>query len=128
MDAWLNPTTADYVRASAGGLAFDPAAGLANAVYIRLMTPLGSWWAAPTVGSRLHELRRAKAVANVQLLAQEYARTALQPLLSDGRALSIDVDTELQIGADAGRRLALRVNVVDAAGSSHLFEHHVKVA
>lgn len=127
MDAWLNPTTADYVRAPAGGLVFDPADGLANAVYLRLMTPLGTWWAAPTVGSRLHELRRAKAIANVELLAQEYARTALQPLVSDGRAQSVDVEVQLQAGADGGKRLALRITVIDAASRPHVFEHHVKV-
>lgn len=29
---------------------------LGNAVYIRLATPLGSWWADTSIGSRLHEL------------------------------------------------------------------------
>ncbi|GAB7214758.1 hypothetical protein OS42_13690 [Dickeya oryzae] len=52
MDNLLNPTTGDYT-----GTATDT---LANAVYIRLMTPLGSYWAVPSLGSKLHLLTREK--------------------------------------------------------------------
>lgn len=128
MDAWLNPTTADYQPTAAGDLARDPADGLANAVYLRLMTPLGSWWADPALGSRLHELQRAKATDGIDQRAQEYCRIALQPLLDDGRAQAIDISTQLQTAADASKRLALLVTVTDAAGRSQPFQLHVKVA
>lgn len=52
MDALLAPHTASY--------AGSRTSTLANAVYLRLATPPGSWWADPSLGSRLHELRRAK--------------------------------------------------------------------
>lgn len=128
MDAWVNPKTGDYVPVPQGGLTLDPADGLANAVYVRLMTPLGTYWAAPDLGSRLHELRRSKAVARVEQMAQEYSRAALQPLIADGRAQSVDVLTELQAAQDGGKRLALLITVVDAAGRARAFEHFVKVA
>ena len=54
---------------------------LANAVYLRLMTPLGSYWADPTLGSRLHELQREKDVSRVAVLARQYAEEALAPLV-----------------------------------------------
>ena len=40
----------------------DPADGLANAVWLRLATPLGSYWADATLGSRLHELQRDQLI------------------------------------------------------------------
>ena len=65
MDAGINPTTGDLTGQRINTLA--------NAVYIRLMTPLGSWWADPTLGSRLHELRREKDRPRVGILAKQYA-------------------------------------------------------
>ncbi len=40
MDALINPVTRDYIIVQ-GAVVRDPADGLANAVYLRLMTPLG---------------------------------------------------------------------------------------
>lgn len=127
MDAFIDPSTAAYVRAN-GDLQRDPAGGLANAIYLRLMTPLGSYWAAPTLGSRLHELVRAKGVGGIELRAQQFAAAALQPILDDGRASSIDIVTELQTRADASKALAMVITVVDARGQEVVFNHHVPVA
>ena len=55
MDPLLDPITGDY----AGGTTRH----LANAVYLRLMTPLGGWWADPELGSRLHLLSRSRTPA-----------------------------------------------------------------
>jgi phage gp46-like protein len=121
-DAYLDPTTGGYLLAE-GALTLDPARGLANAVYLRLMTPLGSYWADAALGSRLHELQRQKDLARVAVLAKAYCEQALQPLLDDGRALAITVDTErLHDGW-----LRLLVQVTDAGGREHLFNHHVRV-
>lgn len=62
MDKELNPDTGDYT-----GRTVDT---LQNAVYIRLMTPLGSWWADKTLGSLLHLLQREKDLQRVSLLAE----------------------------------------------------------
>ena len=44
MDAQLNPTTGDYTGSRISHLG--------NAVYLRLCTHLGAWWADKTLGSR----------------------------------------------------------------------------
>lgn len=124
-DTLINPATGDYLADTArtGEWARDPANGLMNAAYLRLMTPLGSWFADVTLGSRLHELVREKDLARVERLAQQYAVTALQPLLTDGRAKSIDVSTV----RPGNGRLLLAIELVDARGVSSAFELPVKV-
>jgi len=121
-DALLDPTTGGYTLTD-GALTPDPARGLANAVFLRLMTPLGSYWADASLGSRLHELAREKDLPRVAVLAKAHSEQALQPLLDDGRAKAIAVDTErLHDGW-----LRLRVSVTDAGGREHLFNHSVRV-
>lgn len=127
MDTFIDPTTRDYVY-EAGGFRRDPAGGLANAVYLRLATPLGTWWADPTLGSRLHELQREKDVSRVELLARQYSEQALQPVLDDGRARAIEVLTERVKDASLGGRLQLHILVTDAGGRAFTFTHPIKVA
>lgn len=115
MERALNPTTGDY-----SGDLIDH---LGNAVYLRLMTPLGSWWGDPALGSRLHELRREKDVARVRVLARQYSLQALQPLIDDGRADSIDVVAV----RDQPGRLALGIEVAQGV-ARRLFEITVKVS
>lgn len=122
MDALIDPVLRDYTVFS-GAPVRDPAAGLANAVYLRLMTPLGSYWAAPTMGSRLHELQRGKDLPRMAILAKQYAKKALEPLVTDGRAAAIDVSTELP----GNGRLHLLIAVTAASGERLTFTHPVKV-
>ena len=125
MDAWINPSTGDYAAdpARVGELTRAPGDGLANAVYLRLMTPLGGWFGDVTLGSRLHELAREKDLARVERLARQYALEALQSLLADGRVLSLDVQT----ARPGDGRLLIAVAVVDAQGMPRAFEVPVKV-
>ncbi|MCG8993206.1 phage GP46 family protein [Laribacter hongkongensis] len=116
MDALLDPQTGDYA-----GSRTDT---LTNAVYLRLTTPLGSWWAEPTLGSRLHELQREKDVSRIAVLARQYAEQALAPLLKDGRADRITVTTSRQQPG----WLQLHIQVEDASGRVQHFQHPVKVA
>lgn len=127
MDAWINPTTGDYEREASGALKRDPADGLANAVYLRLMTPLASWFGDPTLGSRLHELQREKDVARVERLARQYAEQALAPILADGRASSLLVTTQRRKEASGGGRLMVVIEMVDARGSTRTFAVPVAV-
>lgn len=115
MDAGIDPRTGDLT----GGRITT----LANAVYLRLMVPLGGWWADPALGSRLHELRRQKDLDRIAVLARQYAEQALQPLIDAGRARSIVVTTE----RPGDGRLLLRIEVVDAGGRQQTFEHPVSV-
>lgn len=115
MDAGLDPTTSDY-----SGQRINT---LANAVYLRLATPLGSYWADPQLGSRLHELRRQKDLSRVRVLLRQYSEQALAPILADGRARSIDVSV---ISIEPGRA-ELQIEAVDQSGRDQIFKHPVKV-
>lgn len=122
MDAWINPSTGDY-ELSNGVAVRDLANGLANAVYLRLMTPLGSYWADTTLGSRLHELQREKDVGRVAILARQYAEQALAPIKADGRAADIQVSSE----RPGNGRLLLLIEVTAASGERQTFKYPVKV-
>lgn len=121
-DALINPETGGY-DIVAGSPVRDPAAGLHNAVYLRLMTPLGSYWADAELGSRLHELQREKDVGRVAILAKQYAEQALAPIVADGRATKIDVFVE----RPGNGRLHLFIEVTAASGERLTFKHHVRV-
>lgn len=122
MDAFISPDSRDYLL-EAGMAQRDPAGGLANACYLRLITPLGSYWADAALGSRLHELQREKDVARVALLAKQYAEQALAPILADGRATQINVSTE----RPGNGRLSLMIEVAAASGETLTFKHPVTV-
>lgn len=85
-DFFINPTTGDYDG--------QKIKTLGNAVYFRLKIPLGSYWAAKNIGSRLHLLKREKDVPRVKKLAIQYAKEALQPLIDDKRADKIDISAQ----------------------------------
>lgn len=121
-DAWIDPVSRDYVVV-AGLPQRDPAGGLANAVYLRLVTPLGSYWADRTLGSRLHELQRMKDLPRVRVLGKQYAEQALTPPVADGRARSVEVTAE----QPRNGWMYLLIEVVDAAGERQTFTHPVKV-
>lgn len=122
-DTWLNPLTGDYDFIESANTQ-DTADGLANAVYIRIMTPLGSYWQNTTLGSRLHELQREKDLQRVSILAKQYAEQALQPILDDGRASKIEVFTQQTHNG----RLNLLIEVTDSALVKRQFNLFVKVA
>lgn len=122
MDALIDPATGGY-QVQNGAPVRDPAGGLENAVYLRLRTPLGSYWADPTLGSRLHELQREKDLSRVAVLARQYAEQALEPIVADGRA------TEIQVSVDRPGNgwLYLLIEVTAASGERLTFKHPVKV-
>ncbi len=115
IDRQLDPTTGDYTS--------DLINHLGNAVYIRLMTPLGTWWADPSLGSRLHELQREKDLARVRKLAVQYSEQALAPLIASGRARTIRVTAQQPHDG----RCLLRIQVEDALGREMTFQHAVGV-
>lgn len=122
MDAWINPETGDYAIAN-GTPQRDPAGGLANAVYLRLMTPLGGYWADAKLGSRLHELQREKDVGRVAVLAKQYSEQALETIIKDGRAIKIQVSTD----RPGNGRMLLLIEVTAASGERLTFKYPVKV-
>lgn len=115
MDREISPFTGDYTSKTISTLA--------NAAYIRLTTPLGSWWADGRVGSLLHLISREKDLARVGLIAKQYAEEALKPLLDDGRANQITV-THRQ---PHNGWLMLHIEITDNRGETYRFKHPVKV-
>ncbi|HCB2353235.1 TPA: phage GP46 family protein [Escherichia coli] len=116
MEMLIDPLTGDYTG--------DQTDTLQNAVFLRLMTPLGSWWADPTLGSLLHTLRREKDVSRVRVLARQYAEQALQPIVDDGRATAIDITAEhYQPGW-----LLLHIIVTSAGKPPQTWKYPVKVS
>ena len=83
----------------------------------------GRLCAVPTLGSRLHELRRQKHLKRIEVLAKQYAEQALQPVIQSKRAQSI------QVTASAPRHgwLKLHIEAVDAAGDTVTLNHKVAV-
>jgi phage gp46-like protein len=96
---------------------------LGNAVYCRLMTPLGSYWADPTLGSLLHTLVRMKDLPRIGVLAEQYAREALQPILADGRALAIDI----YVDQPHNGRLMMQVRITSADQNQQTFSYWIPV-
>ena len=125
MDAFIDPATGDY-SVAAGSASRDPMGGVANAVYLRLMTPLGSYWADPLIGSRLHELQREKDKSRVATLAVQYAEVALKPILDDGDASDIQVTADREKDDSGAGRLLLSIQVT-AGSERQTFTFPVKV-
>ena len=120
-DTELSPITGDYTG--------NRIRHLGNAVYVRLTTPKGSYWADPLLGSRLHELAREKDVARVRVLARQYAEEALAPLVRDSRARSVTVTTEDTPKDETGSgRMLLYIVVEDSTGKKTTYKHPVKVS
>lgn len=109
MQSAINPVTGDYTGEAIGHLG--------NAVWLRIKTELGSWWADPTLGSRIHLLKRNKVLPNVVQRARSYAVEALRPLIDSGRARSVDAVASMQ-----GATLLLVVTVVDASGRREAYD------
>ena len=115
MDAWIDHTTGDYTG--------QRCTGLHNAVWLRLRIRKGTYWADPQMGSRLHELARAKDTPQTRTLARQYAGQALQPLIDDKRATAVDVD----VSSPETGWLLLAITVTSAGGDVLTFTHPVKV-
>ncbi|MDL2266758.1 phage GP46 family protein [Desulfovibrio sp. OttesenSCG-928-G15] len=119
-DTALDPYTGDYTGQRTGDLS--------NAVYMRLFTPLGSYWADPSIGSRLHLLARSKDLPNVRVLAKAYADEALAPLVRDGRAEKVTVDVQELAPDDTGAgRMLLLIDIVDLTGKTRTYSYPYKV-
>lgn len=120
--SYINPETGDYILID-GTAKPDPRDGLANAVYVRFTTPLGSYWADEKLGSRFHELKREKDVSRVKLLAIQFAENALAPLLSAKRIKSIAVEAFNPIKG----RLELHTVITTLQNNIVRFQHFIQV-
>jgi phage gp46-like protein len=77
-----------------GQMTFDKAVNIMNNIYLSLMVKRGSFFADPSFGSRLHLLQRAKNTPTTMRLAIDYCKEALQWMIADGKAKSVEVYAE----------------------------------
>jgi len=75
------------------------------------------------MGSRLHELARAKDTSQTRKLARQYAEQALHSLLDDARAKALSIE----VPAPQTDWLQLSIMVKHAGGNFLTFTHPVKV-
>lgn len=115
MDRELDSSTGDYGNRTINTLQ--------NAVYIRLMIPLGEYWADKNLGSLLHTLQREKDLEQVNMLARQYAEEALQPIINDGRASQITITTQQPHNGT----LILKIQVDTADRDIFVYQHPVRV-
>lgn len=116
MDALINPKT--------GGYTGEQTTTLQNAVYLRLCTPLGEYWADRKLGSLLYTLARSKDLPRTRNLAVQYAEQALAPLVIDGRATRVTVTPA---SGETGT-IVLHIVVYQSNGQVEHFEHPVRVS
>lgn len=117
----INPDTGDIEALDAQPA--DYMHPLIQAALILLLTRRGSYWADPSMGSELHQLRRSKDVAAAPARAEGYAREALKPLVSRGLAARVSVFAGIPVAG----WLALTIDITDFAGRVTSITHRVEV-
>lgn len=116
-ESWkINPTTGDYVMENGSPV---PDTGLEFNSYLRLKTQRGQWLYAPdrNYGSDIHLIKKNNTVRSSNAV-ETAASKALQPIVDDGRAAAISVNT----AAAARHGLGLDIKVLDNAGNVEQFE------
>jgi len=95
--------------AGMGEMTFSPAGdmNLLNNIFLSLMVGQGTFFARPEFGCR--RIERAKNTINNADLTRDYCLEALQWLIDNGRAQSIEVTVERDPGGDPHR---LKIQVV----------------
>lgn len=106
----LNPVTGDYLQV--GGLPVETDS-LRVPAYYRLKVKRKKWLYAPNdlYGSDFHLINRRQTNSDGSLV-EDTGGKALQPLLDDGRAQIIDVET----AAVARHGIGINVKIISAAG------------
>ena len=76
----FDQTTNDYTLEGMDALPSTGKRALAEAAYLRLLTPKGSYFADSQLGSELYKLKRSKDVPRNRRQAVRWATEALEPL------------------------------------------------
>ncbi|WP_199508628.1 MULTISPECIES: phage GP46 family protein [unclassified Psychrobacter] len=97
---------------------------LAEAAYLRMMTPKGSYFADPALGSELYKLKRSKDVPRMRRQALAWAKAALEPLRAPYYLTSIDVTAD---NSTSGH-LSIKAVLTQADGSQATTSINVQVA
>lgn len=116
MSSWtLDPTTGDYKMGANG--APIPTDDLRIPAYYRIRGHRGKWIYAPNNqwGSDLYLTRKRFASNDISGIAS-VINNALQPMVDDGRAISVSTDVSSSINFNSRSDVALDVDITDAQG------------
>lgn len=98
--------------------------GLQTAVIILLFTDKGHWWGDQyldqPLGSELYKLETAKATQATLNDAEQYATEALQPLIEQGVAKTIEAEAEY--GGNNADILGLEITITRPDGNAATFK------
>lgn len=112
-ESWkIDPAKGDYIIDASGNPVID--LGLHTPAYFRIRTPRQDWMYAPNTnyGSEFARNKLKQPGLN-RNIAIAFVRQALQPMIDDGRAASIDVSIESQ----ARGSVQFKVKILDAEGN-----------
>lgn len=111
-----------------GQMTFEKAeaGNLLNNIYLSLMVNKGAFFQNTDFGSRLYLLQRGKNTEKTASLVVEYCKEALQWIIDTGKAVKIDVTTQLDKTQDLNR-LKLLVEAYPAVGDKVTFQTFVEV-
>jgi len=123
MDFRIDPYQADYILTTDGQL--DLTDTIDTAVFLCLVPEEGSWWADPSLGSKLHLLKRTKHLDRVLDDASDWAKKALQVLITLGMAKSVSVQSQWY--SENPDWLQLTIDVYARQTEPRRYEYFVKV-
>lgn len=121
----FDQTINDYTL---NGIDMPPYTGsqaLAEAAYLRLLTPKGSYFADTELGSELYKLKRSKDVPRVRRQALAWAKQALEPLRAPYYLTDISVSTGVFIKSGY---LSIKAVLTQADGNQTTTSINVQVA
>lgn len=121
----FDQTANDYTT---DGINMPPLTGngaLAEAAYLRLLIPKGSYFADPALGSELYKLKRSKDVPRMRRQALAWAKQALEPLRSSYYLTDISITTGAVITSGF---LSIKAVLTQADGNKTITSINVQVA
>lgn len=118
----FDQTTNDYTLEGMDALPSTGKRALAEAAYLRLLTPKGSYFADNDLGSELYKLKRSKDVPRNRRQAVRWALEALEPLrvpyyLNDITVTAMSADNKGYLSVQAilttadGSQITTTINV-----------------
>ncbi|GEM_PF-1504524 len=121
----FDQTINDYTTDGINSPPLTGSSALAEAAYLRLLTPKGSYFADSELGSELYKLKRSKDVPRMRRQALAWAKEALEPLRAPYYLTDINVSTG---AVSASGYLSIKAVLTQADGNQTKTSINVQVA
>ena len=121
----FDQTINDYTLEGSNSPPYTGSQALAEAAYLRLLTPKGSYFADSELGSELYKLKRSKDVPRMRRQALAWVREALEPLRAPYYLTDISVNIGLM---SKSGYLPMQAVLTQADGSQTTTTINVQVA